>query len=98
MRTAHNWQCDYKQQNLLDVGNLARTSVRIFPRTTYTERQAVNALRRGWIKAVQTLGTRWLLHPANRVLRKQAGKASPDLVVFIGCMAIAIAGIAGGVL
>ena len=40
---------------------LARQAVRIYPRTAYTDRRAVNVLRRGWIKQIQYLGDKWLL-------------------------------------
>lgn len=41
--------------------SLARQAVRLYPRTDYTERRAVNTLRRGWIRQIQYLGPRWLL-------------------------------------
>ena len=41
--------------------NLARQAVRLYPRTNYTDRKAVNVLRRGWIAKIQYLGDRWLL-------------------------------------
>ena len=40
---------------------LARQAVRLYPRTPYTDRRAVNVLRRGWIRQIQYLGDRWLL-------------------------------------
>lgn len=52
--------------------NLAREAVRLYPRTSYTERRAVNVLRRGWIKQIQYLGDKWLLHPTHHVKRKEA--------------------------
>lgn len=82
MPTSHNLQYVCKQQNLLDVGFLARKAVLLYPRTAYTDRAAVNSLRRGWIRQVQYLGAKWLLHPANRVLRRQTGSITPDAVVF----------------
>lgn len=51
---------------------LARQAVRLYPRTTYTDRRAVNVLRRGWIAKVEYLGPKWLLHSANQVQRKAA--------------------------
>lgn len=49
---------------------LARQAVRLYPRTDYTERKAVNTLRRGWITKILYLGDRWLLSPANQVKRR----------------------------
>jgi len=40
---------------------LARQAVRLYPRTEYCERRAVNALRRGWIRQVLYLGDKWLI-------------------------------------
>jgi hypothetical protein len=40
---------------------LARQAVRLYPRTPYTERRAVNTLRRGWIRQITYLGDKWLL-------------------------------------
>lgn len=51
---------------------LARQAVRIYPRTHYTDRRAVNVLRRGWISKVIYLGPKWLLHSANQVQRRTA--------------------------
>lgn len=48
---------------------LARRAVRLYPRTDYTERRAVNALRRGWIEKIIYLGDRWLL--ATSIPRKE---------------------------
>jgi hypothetical protein len=61
--------------------------VRIYPRTDYTDRKAVNALRKGWIEKIQYLGPRWLLAKANWISRRQAGYITIDEVVFIGCVA-----------
>lgn len=51
---------------------LARQAVRLYPRTTYTDRRAVNVLRRGWMEKVIYLGDKWLLSPANHIQRKAA--------------------------
>lgn len=48
---------------------LARQAIRIYPRNQYTTRQAVNALRRGWIKQIQLLGDKWIL--AKSIQRKE---------------------------
>ncbi len=40
---------------------LARRAVRLYPHQPYTERKAVNALRRGWMRQIVYLGDRWLL-------------------------------------
>ena len=40
---------------------LARQAVRLYPRTAYTDRRAVNTLRRGWIRQIRYLGDKWLL-------------------------------------
>jgi hypothetical protein len=58
---------------------LARQAVRLYPRTSYTERKAVNTLRRGWIRQIQYLGDKWLL--ARPVPRKQSGHVG-DIAVF----------------
>lgn len=81
MSTSDNWQSVYRQTNTLDVGKLARQSVRLYPRTDYTDRKAVNTLRRGWISKIQYLGDKWLL--ARPIPRKQAGKVSGDMAVVI---------------
>lgn len=58
---------------------LARQAVRLYPRTSYTDRKAVNTLRRGWIRQIQYLGDKWLL--ARPVPRKQVGHVG-DVAVF----------------
>jgi hypothetical protein len=45
----------------MNTQSLARQAVRLYPRTSYTDRRAVNALRRGWIEKIQHLGPKWLL-------------------------------------
>lgn len=40
---------------------LARASVRAYPRTDWSDRRAVNAHRRRYIAARESLGDRWLL-------------------------------------
>jgi len=64
---------------------LARQAVRLYPRTSYTDRKAVNTLRRGWIRQIAYLGPRWLLHPDNAIQRKQAGAVTVDQCVFWCC-------------
>lgn len=49
--------------------SLARQAVRLYPRTDYTDRRAVNVLRRGWIEKIIYLGDRWLL--ATSIPRKE---------------------------
>lgn len=49
---------------------LARQAVRLYPRSAYTDRRAVNALRRGWVRQILYLGDKWLL--AQSVPRKVA--------------------------
>ena len=66
--------------------SLARQAVRLYPRTQYTDRRAVNTLRRGWIRQIQYLGDKWLL--AVPVPRKQAGCS--DTVVLWGVVFITI--------
>lgn len=63
----------------MNAAQLARQAVRLYPRTKYTDRKAVNTLRRGWIRQIQYLGDKWLL--AQPVPRKQAGHVV-DLAVF----------------
>jgi hypothetical protein len=48
---------------------LARQAIRLYPRTAYTDRRAVNTLRRGWIRQIVYLGDKWLL--AVPIQRKQ---------------------------
>lgn len=45
----------------MSAQSLARQAVRLYPRTGYTDRRAVNTLRRGWIRQIQYLGDKWLL-------------------------------------
>lgn len=45
----------------MNTQSLARQAVRLYPRTDYTDRKAVNTLRRGWIEKIQYLGDKWLL-------------------------------------
>lgn len=66
--------------------NLARQAVRAWPRHDLATRQQVNALRRGYIRARQILGERYLL--AVPVPRKQAGCS--DTVVLWGVVLISI--------
>ena len=81
MRTSDNWQSVYKHGNLLDVGKLARKSVQLYPHKDYTDRRAVNTLRRGWISKIIYLGDKWLL--AKSVPRRQMGVVTGDLAVVI---------------
>jgi hypothetical protein len=53
----------------MNAQSLARQAVRLYPRTGYTDRKAVNVLRRGWIEKIQYLGDKWLL--AQSVPRKE---------------------------
>lgn len=48
---------------------LARQAVRLYPRTPYTDRRAVNVLRRGWIRQIEYLGDAWILHQKHHVER-----------------------------
>lgn len=45
----------------MSAQSLARQAVRLYPRTDYTDRKAVNTLRRGWIRQIQYPGPKWLL-------------------------------------
>ena len=63
----------------MNTQSLARQAVRLYPRTDYTTRRAVNTLRRGWIRQIQYLGDKWLL--SRPVPRKQAGHVG-DVAVF----------------
>lgn len=58
---------EYKMQ-------LARQSVKMFPRTPYTDRKSVNTLRRGWMRQIEYLGEKWIMHPSNQVKSKKADK------------------------
>lgn len=53
----------------MNTHSLARQAVRLYPRTPYTDRRAVNVLRRGWIKQIVYLGDKWLL--AQSIPRKE---------------------------
>ena len=64
--------------------NLARQAVRAWPRHDLATRQQINALRRGYIKARQILGDKWLL--STPVPRKQAGSAD-GVVLAVVCLA-----------
>lgn len=47
--------------------SLVRTAVRVYPRTPWSDRRALNTHRRRWIAAVIQLGDRWILaHPVQR--------------------------------
>lgn len=43
-----------------------RKATKLFPHNPYTDRKDVKALRRGWLKAVDYLGDRWLLADTNK--------------------------------
>lgn len=58
---------------------LVRQAVRLYPRTQYTDRRAVNVLRRGWIRQIQYLGDKWIL--AKPIPRRVAGHVG-DVTVF----------------
>lgn len=88
MRTSDNWQSVYSQTNLLDVGKLARKSVQLYPHKDYTDRRAVNTLRRGWISKIQYLGDKWLL--AKSVPRRQVGAVSGDLAVVLATVTMTL--------
>ena len=45
----------------MNTMTLARRVIRLYPRTPFSERKAVNALRRGWIEKVLYLGDKWLI-------------------------------------
>ena len=47
---------------------LARKAVKLYPHNFHTPRKAVNNLRRGWIKQIQSLGDKWIL--AKSIQRK----------------------------
>lgn len=64
--------------------NLARRAVRLYPRTDYADKSAVNHLRRAWIKSVAHLGDKWLMATANRVQRKA------DAAVLCACLISAL--------
>lgn len=48
---------------------MMRQAVRLFPRTTYTNANAVRHARRQWMRAMAILGDKWIL--ANPVERLQ---------------------------
>ena len=65
----------------MNTQSLARQAVRLYPRTGYTDRKAVNVLRRGWIKQIVYLGDKWLL--AQPIPRKQAGHVGDQAVFWV---------------
>ena len=92
MCTSDNWHCVQTQADQLNSStrfNLARNAVRLYPRTEYTDRRAVNTLRRGWIRQILYLGDKWLL--ARPIHKKHAGIYLPDLAVFLGVIGAGIA-------
>lgn len=72
--------------------NIIRQAVRLFPRTTYTDRKAVNHLRREYIKARQYLGEKWIL--ARQVGRKVNTDGAVLIVSVAGGLPILIHNIA----
>ncbi len=46
---------------IANTQSVARQAVRAWPRHDLATRQQINALRRGYIKAREILGDRWLL-------------------------------------
>lgn len=91
MTTAHNWQSVQRQSDPLN-STLARRAVKAYPRTEYTDRKAVNTLRRGWIRQITYLGDKWLL--ATPIPKKQAGNA--DIIVLATTSALTLIAIAHG--
>ena len=55
--------------SIMTTLTLARRAVRLYPRTAYTNRRAVNTLRRGWMRQIRYLGDKWLL--ATSIKRKE---------------------------
>jgi hypothetical protein len=94
MRTSDNLQSVYKQTNLLDVGKLARKSVQLYPHKDYTDRRAVNTLRRGWISKIIYLGDKWLL--AKSVPRREMGAADVDAMVAQVVIGLTVLGLIAG--
>ena len=76
----------------MNTQNLARQAVRLYPRTDYTTRRAVNTLRRGWIRQIQYLGDKWLL--SRPVPRKQAGHVGDVAVLVVTIVGALIAMVA----
>lgn len=77
--------------------SLARQAVALFPRTSYTDRKSVNALRRGWVRGIAYLGDKWILAKSNHILRRQAGYADVDVVVFFGTVTLFICSLIFGI-
>jgi hypothetical protein len=94
MRTSDNLQSVYKHTNLLDVGKLARKSVQLYPHKDYTDRRAVNTLRRGWISKIIYLGDKWLL--AKSVPRREMGAADVDAMVAQVVIGLTVLGLIAG--
>lgn len=51
--------------------NIARQAIKAWPKHEFASRQQINALRRGWMRAIEQLGPRWLLARDNFVQRKE---------------------------
>lgn len=68
--------------------NIVRHAVRLFPHTPYSDRAAVNHLRREYIKARAYLGDRWIL--AKRIGRRINSDAAVLAVSVAGGLPVLI--------
>jgi hypothetical protein len=50
--------------------NLYKQACKLWRYNDYTARRVTQQLRAKWIKAVQRMGQKWLMHPDNFVTRK----------------------------
>lgn len=66
--------------------NIVRHAVRLFPHTDYSDRAAVNHLRRSYIAARNYLGDRWVL--ARRIGRRINSDAGVLVVTVVGAAPI----------
>jgi hypothetical protein len=51
--------------------NLYKAAIKAYPYSSYIERVITQRLRIKYIKALQLMGTSYILHPDNNVERKQ---------------------------
>jgi hypothetical protein len=64
-------------QNIKTKKELARRAVKIFPMQDYADRSTIIHQRKGWLRSVLQLGSKWIL----------AAHKNRDTVVFAVCMA-----------
>lgn len=71
--------------------SLARAAIKAWPRHELATRQQINALRRGYIRAREILGSKYLL--STPVPRKQAGSADGVVLAVVSLASILLWGL-----